>query len=59
MAQLAIKGHATRGKEVAEILKMLGAKDTDDYQCRYTDRIYYVLFEGVYWDYFDPYLFAL
>lgn len=27
MAQLAIKGHATRGKEVIEILKMLGGKN--------------------------------
>lgn len=27
MANLAIKGHATRGKEVIEILKMLGGKD--------------------------------
>lgn len=27
MAQLAIKGHATRGKEVIEILEMLGGED--------------------------------
>lgn len=26
MAQLAIRGHATRGKEVIEILEMLGGK---------------------------------
>lgn len=28
MAQLAIQGHATRGKEVIELLEMLGGKNT-------------------------------
>lgn len=32
MAQLAIKGHATRGKEVIEILEMLGGKVRDVYK---------------------------
>ena len=31
MAQLAIKGHPTRGKEVIEILKMLGGKNIHNY----------------------------
>jgi hypothetical protein len=31
MAQLAIKGHATRGKEVIEILEMLGGRNTKPY----------------------------
>ena len=31
MAQLAIKGHATRGKEVIEILEMLGGKNLYNY----------------------------
>ena len=31
MAQLAIKGHATRGKEVIELLEMLGGKNEEDY----------------------------
>lgn len=35
MAQLAINGHATRGKEVIEILEMLGGKIS--YECGYED----------------------
>lgn len=35
MANLAIKGHSTRGKEVIEILEMLGGKIS--HECRYED----------------------
>ena len=35
MAQLAIKGHHTKGKEVIEILEMLGGKTS--YECGYKD----------------------
>lgn len=46
MAQLAIKGHATRGKEVIEILKMLGGKD-DNYYCgEFIDKIYFINDDG-------------
>lgn len=31
MADLAIRGHKTRGKEVIELLEMLGGKNTDNY----------------------------
>lgn len=42
MAQLAIKGHATRGKEVIEILEMLGGKN-DNHCCGgFINRIYFV-----------------
>ena len=44
MAQLAIKGHATRGKEVIEILKMLGGKVyiEEIYKGEYPDRYYFI-----------------
>jgi len=52
MAQLAIRGHLTRGKEVIEILKMLGAKEEDIYNGTYTNWVYIINEEGyVYWDY--------
>ena len=35
MAKLAIIGHKTRGKEVIEILKMLGGKNEDENGCRW------------------------
>lgn len=46
MANLAIRGHLTRGKEVIEILEMLGGKNV----CKYTgnnvnDRLYYLIDE--------------
>lgn len=45
MANLAIKGHATRGKEVIEILKMLGGINT--YKINYTEKnLLYCLREG-------------
>lgn len=40
MAQLAIKGHVTRGKEVIEILKMLGGKNIHNSWGVFGDRIY-------------------
>lgn len=42
MANLAIKGHATRGKEVIEILEMLGGKNK--YLCKgvFADRMYLI-----------------
>lgn len=44
MAKLAIKGHATRGKEVIEILEMLGGKNTRDYST-YSDSVYFYIKE--------------
>lgn len=32
MANLAIKGHATRGKEIIKLLEMLGGKNVDNYK---------------------------
>lgn len=37
---LAIKGHATRGKEVIEILEMLGGKNDSNFGCGVTSYIY-------------------
>ena len=31
MTELAIRGHATRGKEIIELLEMLGGKNKDDF----------------------------
>lgn len=46
MAQLAIKGHATRGKEVIKLLEMLGGKD-DNYYCgEFIDKIYFINDDG-------------
>lgn len=42
MSTLAIKGHATRGKEIIEILEMLGGDNTIKYDGSYT-RCYYFL----------------
>lgn len=41
MAQLAIKGHVTRGNEVIEILEMLGGKNI--YNLTGTKEIWYIL----------------
>jgi hypothetical protein len=38
--ELAIKGHETRGKEVVEILEMLGANNKRNYTCAYPDTLY-------------------
>lgn len=40
MAQLAIKGHKTRGKEVIEILEMLGGKDINEFSGECSNMIY-------------------
>ena len=42
MAQLAIKGHSTRGKEVIEILEMLGGKNVTNYDGRNTKSFYFI-----------------
>ncbi len=42
MAQLAIKGHATRGNEVIELLKMLGGVNSANFSGKETDRGYYI-----------------
>lgn len=45
MAKLAIKGHATRGKEVIEILEMLGGINT--YACKAVrEKCFYFIVEG-------------
>ena len=52
--KLAIKGHPTRSKEVIELLKMMGGKDSNDFKCRNTNRFYHVLNEHVCWGYIGP-----
>lgn len=42
MAELAIKGHPTRGKEVIEILEMLGGKNTVNHDGRNTRSFYFI-----------------
>ena len=42
MTQLAIRGHATRGKEVIEILEMLGGKNPTDLKGKETDGVYII-----------------
>ena len=42
MAQLAIKGHTTRGKEVIEILEMLGGKNKEGYCGNNPNVAYYI-----------------
>lgn len=42
MAQLAIKGHATRGNEVIELLEMLGGKNIYKYNGNYDSLYYYI-----------------
>ena len=49
--KLAIKGHPTRGKEVIELLKMMGGKDSNDFKCSNPKRFYHVLNEHVCWGY--------
>lgn len=47
MANLAIKGHATRGKEVIEILEMLGGRNVRNYACDLTDYAYSINGQGI------------
>ncbi len=42
MAQLAIKGHATRSKEVIEILEMMGGINECDYRAKHDSFCYYI-----------------
>ena len=42
MAQLAIKGHATRGREVIQLLEMLGGKSNGNIK-GYNDDLYYFI----------------
>ena len=42
MANLAIKGHATRGKEVIQLLEMLGGKNIQKHCGDYTSAYYYI-----------------
>lgn len=47
MEQLAIKGHAIRGKEVIEILKMLGGKNVNEIKGCGTESSYYIDKKGI------------
>ena len=50
--KLAIKGHPTRGKEVIELLKMLGGKGSESFHCSDLNRFYYIsYYESISWDY--------
>lgn len=42
MANLAIKGHATRGREVIALLEMLGGNNANNCYGRFCDRVYYI-----------------
>jgi len=44
MSRLAIRGHATRGKEVIEILEMLGGRNANEYK-GYSNLLYYYINE--------------
>lgn len=39
---LAIKGHPKRGKEVIQLLEMLGGNNANKYYGEYSDRVYYI-----------------
>lgn len=47
MSCLAIKGHVTRGKEVIEILEMLGGRNVRNYACNLTDYAYSINGQGI------------
>lgn len=47
MANLAIRGHKTRGNEVVELLEMLGGKNTHDYICNIPDYAYSINEQGM------------
>lgn len=51
MAQLAIKGHPTRGKEVIEILEMLGGKKFESYNGTDINWCYTIIGGSIDWDY--------
>lgn len=50
---LAIKGHPTRGKEVMELLEMMGGKNSNGFICSSPNRFYYILNEYFCLDYID------
>lgn len=57
MAQLAIKGHKTRGKEVIEILEMLGGNPFEHYSGADIDWCYTIENGYIFWDYpYDKYV---
>lgn len=47
MSNLAIRGHATRGNEVIEILEMLGGRNVRNYACDLTDYAYSINGQGI------------
>jgi hypothetical protein len=47
MSKVAIKGHPSRGKEIIEILEMLGGKNTHDYICNMPDFAYSINEQGI------------
>lgn len=51
MAQLAIRGHATRGKEVIEILEMLGGKQFESYNGTDFNWCYTIIGGSIDWDF--------
>lgn len=42
MKKFAIRGHATRGREVIELLEMLGGKNENHYSGEFLNRIYFI-----------------
>lgn len=53
MANLAIKGHATRGKEVIEILEMLGGKNYFQFTGGFSSNIYFINKSGFIFNDYD------
>lgn len=53
MANLAIKGHATRGKEVIEILEMLGGKNYYQFSGGFSSNIYFINKSGFIFNDYD------
>lgn len=51
MANLAIKGHSTRGKEVIDILEMLGGKQFESYNGNDINWCYTIIDGSIDWDY--------
>ena len=53
MTRLAIKGHPTRGKDVIEILEMLGGKNDSGYRCDLAEYVYSINEQGII-DWYNP-----
>ena len=53
MTRLAINGHPTRGKEVIEILEMLGGKNDSSYRCDLAEYVYSINGQGII-DWYTP-----